>query len=100
MRLVGAPILGGFSDRFRRKPVLLVSQFGTFVGFLLPGFASSLPLLFISRIIDGLSGANIVAAQAAITDISRRAQASHCSLAISMWTWRAGQYSTIACRLS
>ena len=68
MQLVGAPILGGLSDRYGRKPVLLVSQFGTFIGFLLLGFAGSLPLLFLSRIIDGISGANIVAAQAAITD--------------------------------
>lgn len=68
MQLVGAPILGGLSDRFGRKPVLLVSQLGTFIGFLLLGFAGSLPLLFLSRIIDGVSGANIVAAQAAITD--------------------------------
>ncbi len=68
MQLVGAPILGGLSDRYGRKPVLLVSQMGTFVGFLLLGFAGTLPLLFLSRIIDGISGANIVAAQAAITD--------------------------------
>ncbi|MEO8392829.1 MAG: MFS transporter [Chloroflexota bacterium] len=68
MQLVGAPILGGLSDRYGRKPVLLVSQLGTFVGFLLLGFAGSLPLLFLARIIDGISGANIVVAQAAITD--------------------------------
>ena len=68
MQLIGAPVLGGLSDRVGRKPVLLVSQVGTFAGFLLLGFATTLPLLFLSRIIDGLSGANIVAAQAAITD--------------------------------
>lgn len=68
LQLVGAPFLGGLSDRYGRKPVLLVSQVGTLIGFLLLGFAGSLPILFLARIIDGLSGANIVVAQAAITD--------------------------------
>ena len=68
MQFVGAPILGRLSDRFGRKPVLIVSQIGTLAGFILLGFANSLPLLFISRIIDGLSGANMSTAQAAIAD--------------------------------
>lgn len=68
MQLIGSPLLGGWSDRFGRKPVLLVSQVGTFIGFLLLSVANAIPLLMISRLIDGISGANIVAAQAAITD--------------------------------
>ena len=68
MQFVGAPILGRLSDRFGRKPVLVVSQIGTLSGFILLGFANTLSLLFISRIIDGLSGANIATAQAAIAD--------------------------------
>jgi DHA1 family tetracycline resistance protein-like MFS transporter len=68
MQFIGAPILGRLSDRYGRKPVLLISQLGTLAGFLLLGFANALPLLFLSRIIDGLSGANISTAQAAITD--------------------------------
>jgi DHA1 family tetracycline resistance protein-like MFS transporter len=68
MQLIGAPFLGGLSDRYGRKPVLLISQIGTFIGFVMLGFAGSIPILFLSRIIDGLSGANIVVAQAAITD--------------------------------
>lgn len=68
MQLIASPILGGLSDRFGRKPVLVVSQIGTFIGFIVLGFAVTLPVLFLSRIIDGISGANIVAAQAAITD--------------------------------
>lgn len=68
MQFVGTPILGGLSDRYGRKPILLFSQLGTFAGFVLLGFASTLPLLFLSRIIDGLSGANLSTAQAAITD--------------------------------
>ncbi len=68
MQLIGSPVLGGLSDRFGRKPVLVISQIGTLIGFLIMGFAVSLPMLFAARIIDGLSGANIVAAQAAMTD--------------------------------
>ena len=68
MQFVGAPILGRLSDRFGRKPILIVSQLGTLAGFILLGFANTLALLFISRIIDGLSGANLSTAQAAITD--------------------------------
>ncbi|HET7142859.1 MAG TPA: MFS transporter [Anaerolineales bacterium] len=68
MQFLGAPILGHLSDRFGRKPILIISQFGTLAGFILLGFANTLWLLFLSRIIDGLSGANISTAQAAITD--------------------------------
>jgi len=70
MQFIGAPILGRLSDRFGRRPILLVSQIGTFLGFLLLGFANALWLLFLSRIIDGLSGANISTAQAAVTDLT------------------------------
>ncbi|MAU12150.1 MAG: hypothetical protein CL607_20175 [Anaerolineaceae bacterium] len=68
MQLIGGPFLGGLSDRFGRKPILLISQTGTFIGFVILGLASTLPWLFISRLIDGISGANLVVAQAAITD--------------------------------
>jgi DHA1 family tetracycline resistance protein-like MFS transporter len=68
MQFLGAPILGRFSDRFGRKPILIISQIGTLTGFLLLGFASTLTLLFLSRIIDGLSGANMTTAQAAMAD--------------------------------
>jgi DHA1 family tetracycline resistance protein-like MFS transporter len=67
-QFIGAPILGRLSDRFGRKPVLIVSQIGTFIGFIILGFANMLWILFLARVIDGLSGANIATAQAAITD--------------------------------
>jgi DHA1 family tetracycline resistance protein-like MFS transporter len=70
MQLIGAPILGRLSDRFGRRPVLLVSVFGTFLGFLMLGFANALWMLFASRIIDGLTGGNLSVAQAYISDVT------------------------------
>lgn len=70
MQFLGAPVLGRLSDRFGRRPVLLASQVGTFSGFILLAYANSLPLLFISRVIDGLSGANIATAQAVVSDVT------------------------------
>lgn len=69
-QLVGAPLLGRLSDRFGRRPVLLLSLFGTLVGFLLLGFARTLLLLFAARILDGLTGGNISVAQAYISDVT------------------------------
>ncbi len=69
-QLVGAPLLGRLSDRFGRRPVLLISQMGTFVGFLMLGFANALWMLFASRLLDGFTGGNISVAQAYITDIT------------------------------
>jgi DHA1 family tetracycline resistance protein-like MFS transporter len=68
MQFFGAPLLGRLSDRFGRRPILLLSQVGTLIGFLILGFANTLWLLFLSRLIDGISGANIATAQAVITD--------------------------------
>lgn len=70
MQVVGAPILGRLSDRFGRKPILIISQMGTLLGFILLGFADAMWMLFAARILDGLSGANISTAQAVISDIT------------------------------
>jgi DHA1 family tetracycline resistance protein-like MFS transporter len=70
MQFIGAPILGRLSDRWGRRPVLLISQLGTFLGFILLGFANTLWLLFAARIIDGISGANLSTAQAYISDVT------------------------------
>jgi len=70
MQLIGAPILGRLSDRFGRRPILLISVLGTFIGFLLLGFANALWILFASRIIDGLTGGNLSIAQAYISDVT------------------------------
>ena len=69
-QLVGAPIIGRLSDRYGRRPLLLVSIAGTLISFVLLGLANSLVMLFISRILDGLLGGNISLAQAYITDVT------------------------------
>ena len=86
--LVGAPLLGRLSDRLGRRLILLLSVAGTFIGFLLLAFAEPigiglanlvaspainvfvLGILFLSRIVDGLTGGNITLAQAYISDIT------------------------------
>ena len=70
MQLIGAPILGRLSDRFGRRPILLISIFGTFLGFVLFGFATSLWMLFVARILDGITGGNLSVAQAYISDVT------------------------------
>jgi DHA1 family tetracycline resistance protein-like MFS transporter len=69
-QLLGAPLLGRLSDRVGRRPVLLISILGTFLGFLLLGFARSLWMLFAARIMDGITGGNLSVAQAYITDVT------------------------------
>jgi DHA1 family tetracycline resistance protein-like MFS transporter len=69
-QLIGAPVLGRLSDRYGRRPVLLLSIAGTLLGFLLLGVANSLAVLFVARILDGLTGGNISVAQAYITDVT------------------------------
>lgn len=69
--LICGPPLGSLSDRFGRKPVLLASQFGTFLGLLLMASATSLWMLFAARIIDGATAGNITVAQAYIADVSK-----------------------------
>jgi multidrug resistance protein len=70
MQLVFSPLWGRVSDRYGRKPVLILSLVGTAVGSLITGLAGSLWLLFAGRIIDGISGASVSVAQAAVTDVA------------------------------
>jgi MFS transporter, DHA1 family, tetracycline resistance protein len=71
MQFLFAPVLGRLSDRFGRRPILLVSLAGTVLGYLLFAFARSLPMLFASRLLDGATGGNIGTAQAVIADSTR-----------------------------
>src|ERR687889_1095698 len=70
MQLVFSPILGRLSDRYGRRPVLLLSIIGTSAGFFVLGFATTLWMLFAGRIIDGITGGNISTAQAYIADVT------------------------------
>ncbi|MGA2497616.1 MAG: MFS transporter [Tepidisphaeraceae bacterium] len=76
-QFVATPILGAWSDRIGRKPVLVLSQFGSAIGYVLMGLVNqnfwgggglALTLLYASRVIDGVSGGNISTAQAYIAD--------------------------------
>lgn len=71
-QLLSAPILGELSDKYGRRPILLFSIGGTALSFGLLGVATTLPMLFLSRIIDGASGGNIATAQAYIADITTK----------------------------
>jgi DHA1 family tetracycline resistance protein-like MFS transporter len=69
-QLIAAPALGALSDRWGRRPVLIFSLIGTVVSFVLLALAQSLTLLFVARVIDGLSGGNITTARAYIADVT------------------------------
>ena len=71
-QMIGAPVLGRLSDRYGRKPLLIASISGTVLSFLILGWAQSLAVLFLSRILDGLLGGNVSLAQAYITDSTTR----------------------------
>jgi multidrug resistance protein len=83
-----APVLGRWSDRIGRRPVLLVSLLTSLLGHLAFAFAHSLPLLFASRLIDGLGGANVATAQAYLSDVTpveRRSRAmAHIGMAFGL----------------
>lgn len=71
-QLLAAPILGELSDKIGRRPVLIFSLIGTTISFILLGVANTILVLFISRILDGISGGNISTAQAYIADITSK----------------------------
>jgi len=58
-QLLAGPMLGRISDRVGRRPVLLVSQVGTFIGLLILAYAPTLWVVFLSRAIDGLTAGNL-----------------------------------------
>ena len=69
-QLIASPVTGKLSDRFGRKPILIVSQTSTLIGFLLLGFANSVWLLVAARLVDGLIGSNMTVSQAYISDVT------------------------------
>ncbi|MEX2738556.1 MAG: MFS transporter, partial [Candidatus Wukongarchaeota archaeon] len=69
-QLFASPITGKLSDHFGRKPLFILSQISTFIGFIFLGFATTAILLIIARLIDGLLGSNMTVSQAYISDIT------------------------------
>lgn len=69
-QMIAAPTIGRLSDRWGRRPLLIISVAGTFAAFILFAFSNSLWMLFVSRILDGLLGGNTALARAYITDIT------------------------------
>ena len=71
-QLVSGPLLGQLADRMGRKPLLLVSQVGTLIGFFVLGRATSLLMVFVSRAIDGMTAGNLSLAQAYVSDVTAK----------------------------
>ncbi len=72
MQFFFSPLLGRLSDRFGRRPILFISLLGSAVGYFVIGFANTLFLVFVGRIIGGITGANISTAQAYIADVTTK----------------------------
>ena len=68
--LIAGPILGDLSDRYGRRIVLLSSQIGTCIGFIILALSKTLWVVFLSRIIDGITAGNMTVAQAYISDVT------------------------------
>ncbi len=77
MQFIFSPILGNLSDKYGRRPVLLIALFGFGLDYLILAFAPNLWMLFVGRIIAGITGASFTTAGAYIADVSppeKRAQ--------------------------
>lgn len=72
-QFIAGPYLGRLSDKYGRVPILILSQIGTAISFILIAQAQTVSMLFLARILDGITGGNIIVAQAYITDITPRA---------------------------
>ena len=70
-QLISGPILGRMSDSMGRKPLLIVSQIGTCIGFIITAFAPNLWILFFARGVDGITAGNLTLAQAYISDVTK-----------------------------
>ncbi|RTG65904.1 MFS transporter, partial [Serratia marcescens] len=74
MQFLFSPILGALSDRFGRRPVLLISLAGAAADYLLMAFAPTLAWLYLGRLLAGITGANMAVATAYVTDITPAGQ--------------------------
>jgi DHA1 family tetracycline resistance protein-like MFS transporter len=69
-QLLAGPVLGRLSDRYGRRPLLIVSQAGTAVSFLILGLSRDFRIMLLARMVDGASGGNILVAQAYVADVT------------------------------
>jgi len=69
-QLFAAPVLGDWSDKYGRRPILILSLLGTVVSFVMLALAQSFTMLFLARVVDGLSGGNISTARAYVADVT------------------------------
>ncbi len=72
MQFVFSPLLGRLSDKYGRRPILFISILGSAVGYFVIGAANTLLLVFLGRVIGGITGGNISTAQAYIADVTSR----------------------------
>lgn len=72
MQFLFAPVLGRLSDKYGRRPILFVSLLGSAIGYFVVGAANTLVLVFIGRVIGGITGGNISTAQAYIADVTSK----------------------------
>ena len=70
-QLVAGPILGRLSDRYGRRPLLIFSQAGTALSFLMLGLSRDFTVMLLARLLDGASGGNILVAQAYVADVTK-----------------------------
>ena len=69
-QFLAGPFIGRLSDKYGRVPVLVISQIGTVISFIMLGLAQDVTMLFFARILDGITGGNIVVARAYVVDIT------------------------------
>jgi DHA1 family tetracycline resistance protein-like MFS transporter len=72
MQFIFSPVLGSLSDKYGRRPVLFFSILGSAAGYLFIGFAFALWMVFVGRIVAGITGGNISTAQAYIADVTTK----------------------------
>jgi MFS family permease len=77
MQFIFVPILGRLSDRFGRRPIILLSLCGSVIGYVLFAIQTTFGVLFLSRVIAGIMGGNIAAAQAVVADVTPPEKRAH-----------------------